>query len=87
MAAGKPAAEGTGRHHNVREDIGLIAREPEKRPLRSSRCLSNTPNLNEFLTGPIYSSPPRTLAHDRAVRIDHRLWESRFQRVTIRHIK
>ena len=24
-AAGKPAAEATGRHHNVREDIGLIA--------------------------------------------------------------
>jgi hypothetical protein len=31
-AAGKPAAEGTGRHHNVREDIGLAAAEPEKRP-------------------------------------------------------
>jgi hypothetical protein len=24
-AAGKPAAEATGRHHNVREDIGLSA--------------------------------------------------------------
>ena len=23
-AAGEPAAEATGRHHNVREDIGLI---------------------------------------------------------------
>jgi hypothetical protein len=24
MAAGKPAAKATGRHHNVREDIGLF---------------------------------------------------------------
>jgi hypothetical protein len=25
MAAGEPAAKATGRHHNVREDIGLAA--------------------------------------------------------------
>ena len=49
-AAGKPAAEGTGRHHNVREDIGLIGADLKAPPPRSSRCLSNTANLNEFLT-------------------------------------
>jgi hypothetical protein len=27
-AAGKPAANSTGRHHNVREDIGLAIAEP-----------------------------------------------------------
>jgi hypothetical protein len=27
-AAGEPAAEATGRHHNVREDIGLSAARP-----------------------------------------------------------
>lgn len=26
-AAGEPAANSTGRHHNVREDIGLVIRQ------------------------------------------------------------
>jgi hypothetical protein len=35
MAAGGPAAEATGRHHNVREDIGLRVQEiAGRRPSR-----------------------------------------------------
>jgi hypothetical protein len=40
MAAGKPAAEGTGRHHNVREDIGLTA----------LRSLKSAPTTSKPLT-------------------------------------
>ena len=52
MAAGGPAAEGTGRHHNVREDIGLMVKRSlgdASRDHVQAEGACNMPTPNNFL--------------------------------------
>jgi hypothetical protein len=64
MAAGEPAAKATGRHHNVREDIGLAVGggrcETTVATSRPSRGACNTPTVNDVLT----PSAERNLARE-----------------------
>jgi len=77
-AAGEPAANSTGRHHNVREDIGLGRWSAP----RDERGLTSQPSLDGLSTRPVNTAlTARTFRtgalNERVLKGYHRRWEVR----------